>query len=342
MGWNKPFHKIRHGRRLRLLLRLRILAKHNPENIIEGIKTGTANIKSFQQLSRRHKSNDKDIAAALAIRNLLRHTKTTQISSNKKFASVKFHPKEHMELFCSEPLQINNHHIRFRPDTKFRKTRHYTLLNISFFNVPTEAPDDALTEFLQQLADAVGEPFYPQQQFQGIYCNTVTRVYQVQKLYQHILRNIRNMFGRTIKCIYDKQDEQVDSDRIIPFTEHDNNHHGKPTDCETEPENETTQENQKQQPTTNEKQQSSNKTVETHNQNKNTPKTSNKQKYAQINGQNITTRKIMRKTQQPQYSIENPSPTMNSENYPILKPTINKNTGNKTEKSNNPSTNLVV
>ena len=46
----------------------------------------------------------------------------------------------------------------------------------------------------------------------------------------------------------------------------------------------------------------------------------------------------MRKTQQPQYSIENPSPTMNSENYPLLKPTINKNTGNKTEKSNNPST----
>ena len=224
------------------------------QNIIQGIKTATTNIKSFQQLSRRHKSNDKDIAAALAKRNLLRHTKTIQTSSNKKFASVEFQPKEYMELLCSEPLQIDNHHIRFRPDTKFRKTSHYTLFNFSFFNIPTEAPDDALTEFLQQYADVVGEPFYPQQQFQGIYCNTVTRVCQVQKLYQHIPRNIRNMFGRTIKCIYDKQEEQVDSDRIIPFTDHDNNHHDKPTDSETEPENEAMQENQKQQPTTNENQ----------------------------------------------------------------------------------------
>ena len=149
------------------------------KTIIQGIKT-TAYIKPFQQLSRQVKINRDNIAEALAKKYILRQTRTIQLSSNRKFASVEFHTKELMELFCTEPLQIGNHFIGFRPDAKFIKPKQtHQLLNISFLNVPTEAPDEALTEFLQQYADIHGKPFYPQNDYQGIPYNTGTRVYQV-------------------------------------------------------------------------------------------------------------------------------------------------------------------
>ena len=82
-------------------------------SIVQSIKTATAYIKPFQQLSRQVKINRDNIAEALARKNILRQTRTIQLSSNRKFASVEFHTKELMKLFCTEPLQIGKHFIRF-------------------------------------------------------------------------------------------------------------------------------------------------------------------------------------------------------------------------------------
>ena len=294
--------------------------------------------------------------------------RTIQLSSNRKFASVEFHTKELMELFCTEPLQIGNHFIRFRPDAKFVKPKQkHQLLNISFLNVPTEAPDEALTELLEQYADIQGKPFYPQKDYQGIPYNTGTRVYQVSKLYQHIPRYIQNTFGRTVKCIYDKQQ---DYDRVIQFddsdTEQDNTTHNKrkrnqankennksnnnesntihqnqnqndeienetkyqndETESETESNNELTEENptpkqQNEKEHTQEKQ--NNKTTGDMQQQTKQNKTTN-------NNQNITTRKTNTKTQNHEYTIINPPPEINFENYPNLIPPTNNTADIKT------------
>ena len=96
------------------------------KTVIQGIKTATACIKPFNQLSCQIKINRDNISEALAKKNIFRQTRTIQLSSNIKFASVEFHTKELMELFCTEPLQIGNHYIRFRPDTKFVKPNQKT------------------------------------------------------------------------------------------------------------------------------------------------------------------------------------------------------------------------
>ena len=331
--------------------------------LIQGIKTATAYIKPFNQLSRQTKINRDNIAEALAKKNILRQTRTIQLSSNRKFASVEFHTKEVMELFCTEPLQIGNHYIRFRPDTKFLKPKQkHQLLNISFLNVPTEAPDEALTEFLEQYADIQGKPFYPQKDYQGIPYNTGTRVYQVSKLYQHIPRYIQNMFGRTVKCIYDKQQEY---DRVIQFddsdTEQDNTTHNnrkrnqdnqeyKENNNSSDNESNTTHQNQNQNDeienetqyqndetesetesdneSTEENQTLKQQNEKEHTQEKQNNKTAKdmqqqtKQYKTTNNNQDITTRKTNTKTQK--HTTINPPPEINFENYPnLISPTNN-------------------
>ena len=276
-----------------------------------------------------------------------------------------------MEIFCTEPLQIGNHFIRFRPDAKFIKPKQtHQLLNISFLNVPTEAPDKALTEFLQQYADIQGKPFYPQKDYQGIPYNTGTRVYQVPKLYQHIPRYIQNMFGRTVKCIYDKQQ---DYDRVIQFddsdVEQDNTTHNNrkrnqdnqenrenknsndnenndihenqnqndeienetqnqndETKSETESNNESTEENPMP------KQQNEKEYTPEKQNNKNTGdmQRQTKQNKTTNNNQNITTRKTKTKTQNHEYTINNPPPEINFDNYPNLIPPTNNTAHTKT------------
>ena len=59
---------------------------------------------------------------------------------------------------------------------------------------------------------------FTQKESQGMPYNTRRQVYQVSELYQHIPRYIQNMFGRTVKCIYDKQE---DYDRVIRYHDQD-------------------------------------------------------------------------------------------------------------------------
>ena len=79
------------------------------------------------------------------------------------------------------------------------------LLNISFLNVPTETPDEHLTDFLNQYADSWHTTSHIKKDYNGIFYMTGTRVYQVKKLHQHIPRILPNMCGRKILCIYDDQ-----------------------------------------------------------------------------------------------------------------------------------------
>ena len=332
------------------------------QTIIQGIKTATAYIRPFQQ-SLQVKINRDNIAVALARKNLLRRTKTIQLSLNRIFASVEFHTKELIELFCTDPLQIGDHFIRFRPDAKFIKPKQtHQLLNINFLNVPTEAPDKALTQFLQQYADSQGKPFHPHKEYQGITYNTGTRLYQVTKLYQHISRNIQNMFDRTVKCIYDKQQ---DYDRVVQFddsdTEQDSTTHNNRKRNQDNQENlennnsngnenktingnqnqnvEIESENQNQNDESESKAESNNESTEENpkpkqqNKKEYTPETqnnrnlddmqNNKQNKTTDNIQNITTRKTKTKTQNHEYTMNNLLPEINFKNYPNLIPPIN-------------------
>ena len=67
-----------------------------------------------------------------------------------------------MQIFCTEPLLLKGYNINFRPQNFFSK-KTKTLLNINFINVPTETPDQPLTDYLSEYADIVGGPLYIQQ-----------------------------------------------------------------------------------------------------------------------------------------------------------------------------------
>ena len=169
------------------------------------IKTVTGSIKGIQETLL--KGNEKlvdydDVAAALAERNLLRLTKTIQISSNKKFLSIQFESKEVMETFCLKPLLVKGFSIGFRPEKKFPRKKR--LLNISFINIPPGTPHEPVTDFLNEYADIVGFPLHISKEYNGIKYYTGTRCYQVEKLHNHIPR-LNNMFGRTVIWIYDEQ-----------------------------------------------------------------------------------------------------------------------------------------
>ena len=73
-------------------------------------------------------------------------------------------------------------------------------------NVPSEADEEAMTDFVKQYATVVGDPRYPIKTVQGIDYLTGTRIYRVHSITQHIPRLI-NLFGRQIKCIYTAQPE---------------------------------------------------------------------------------------------------------------------------------------
>ena len=95
---------------------------------------------------------------------------------------------------------------------KFSKKKKH--LNISFLNIPAETPDEPLTEYLSEYADIVGTPLHIRKDHDGIPYYTGTRVYQVNRLYQHLPRQIKEMFGRTVLCIYDNQPTNLDKGTI--------------------------------------------------------------------------------------------------------------------------------
>ena len=54
-----------------------------------------------------------------------------------------------MEAFCTESLLVRRWNITFHPTKIFPREKN-KLLNISFLNVPSETPDEHLTDFLNQ------------------------------------------------------------------------------------------------------------------------------------------------------------------------------------------------
>ena len=132
--------------------------------------------------------NSEDIAKSLNQRNLLRQTKVIQMSPNIKYISIQFNTSTLIETFCSEPLQVNDYSVPFLPDFRKRRRIYYDYTYISFLNVPSEADEEAMTDFVQQNTTVVGNPRYPVQLFDGIEYMTGTRVYRVHSLKEHIPR----------------------------------------------------------------------------------------------------------------------------------------------------------
>ena len=131
------------------------------ENPFVGQKACAAYIWDIQQ-ELKHNNEDlinRDIVAeALAKRNVLRQTKTIQITTNLKFLSLEFDTTTTMNTFCQEPLDIVvSCTISFRPDFKKykqRQPRNYTI--VSFFNVPAEVDIQLLIDFLDEYAEIEG------------------------------------------------------------------------------------------------------------------------------------------------------------------------------------------
>ena len=217
-------------------------------NVVRGRSTCTTNIFHIQkELIDNNKPpiNRDDIAQALHKRNLLRQTKVIQILSNIKYLSIQFETSQIMETFCTEPLTINDtYSTTFLPDFRKRTRKQIEPTYISFLNVPSEAEEDALTEFVEQHATVVGKPRYPRKKLGEIEYLTGTRVYRVHSIVQHIPRLI-SLFGRQIKCIYTNQPEITDNYRRNPTYNDDS------TDTETESENDTHNQNNNENQNTN-------------------------------------------------------------------------------------------
>ena len=134
------------------------------EHSSAGKKTCTGYIWDIQQelLHNKEKPIDRhQIASTLSNKNILRQTKTIQISTNLKFASVEFDTTTTMKNFCLEPLTITDtYQISFRPDLikRYWPKKRYTI--VSFFNIPAEADMQLLNDFLDEFAGIEGEARY--------------------------------------------------------------------------------------------------------------------------------------------------------------------------------------
>ena len=96
-------------------------------HLIRGRSTCTANAYDIQHASKTKNKdplNRKDIAHALHNRNLLRQTKVIQFSSNLKYISIQFNISMVMETFCTNPLNVKNFSISFKPDFSKRQNRY--------------------------------------------------------------------------------------------------------------------------------------------------------------------------------------------------------------------------
>ena len=163
-----------------------------------GRGTVTANIEDIQRLVQNENKDtiDRDnTVEALAKINLLRQTKTIQISLNIKF------------------VQFKKYQIQFTPDYQKSRQNKKSFTNISFLNVPEEAAGEPLTEFLENYADIEGPPFHSEKEHKGIPYYAGTQVYQVSKIHEHFQRYIAKMFGKTVKCIYTRQPENYGTRR---------------------------------------------------------------------------------------------------------------------------------
>ena len=139
------------------------------KNIIISLKTATANITHLQKIVRRKNKSIKSdhIAEALENRNFLQQIITIQIASNGNFVSIEFAKKELMEQFCCEPLSIQGFNITFYPEGTIKRRPPKRLMNVSFINIPTETPEQIVTELLEQYADIEGTPMYVKKNHNG-------------------------------------------------------------------------------------------------------------------------------------------------------------------------------
>ena len=150
--------------------------------------------------------NNKFIAKALAREQRLHKIHTLQISSNNRFASAEFKIKKDMESFCMDRLYFDDFDtaIVFKPGYKQRPEakKH---LHVSFLNVPAEADQDEITQFVEQHFTVVENPHYPKDDYDGITFYTGARIYKCQKkIIEHLPYRIR-IFGRSVIVIYDGQ-----------------------------------------------------------------------------------------------------------------------------------------
>ena len=129
------------------------------------------------------------------IRKKYTQTKTIQISTNLKFASIEFDTITIMETFCQEPLNIVDAcQTLFRPDYIKRNipAKRYTI--ISFFNVPAESDTQLLNDFLDQYADIEGQPRHQIKKYNEIECKIRTITYKVSSFVTDIPR-YNQLFG---------------------------------------------------------------------------------------------------------------------------------------------------
>ena len=268
-------------------------------NIIISQKTATANIQKIPRRKQEYITYEH-IAEALEAKNFLRHTITIQIASNGNFVSIEFFKKEHMEQFCCEPLSIQGFSITFYPEGNTGRKPSKRLMNISLINIPPETLEQLVTEFLEEYADIEGTPMYVKKSHNGRKYCTGTRVYQINKLSEHIPRRLPNTFGRTIICIHDLQPEQEQYNQQRRQRQTRNR---KPTQQQTS-----------EQPTSTD----TDSDVNTDNQwqqQRYYRKKQNQQKRKQTNKihNNITQRR-----NKPNYQIEQQPPDINDKNYPHL------------------------
>ena len=290
--------------------------------------TRTANVYDIQrQLIDINKPpiNRNDIPEALHKRNLLRQTKVIQISPNIKYISIQFDTSTIMETFRPETLEIKDQFsMLFQPDFRKRQRPPINYTHISFQNVPTEADEDAMTEFVEDHAIVVGHPRYPRKNLDGIEYLTGKRVYRVHTIRHHISRLIK-LVGRQIKCIYHGQPEQN--------TRQPNGHSSSET-LTDQPESETETESQTQtetQPETNQNLQQDKET--NHNQNskkknkQNTNDTENKQNNNKSEEQPIRERQVNQHLQQNSRKTLTNEKTLPSEKTNENKHKMKKTTG---------------
>ena len=241
---------------------------HPWQIVVRSRTTSTANVFDIQNMLKSENQtliSRKDIAAALDKRNILRQTKVTQISSNLKYVLIQFETSMVMQTFCTDPLTVRDYSITFKPDFRKNNFRFQEPETISFLNVPSEADEDSMTQFVQQYAVVVGRPRYPTETINDIQYLTGTRIYRVHSRREHIPRIIK-IFGRQIQCIYRKQPEQQDwllrkkreeqrhQNALLHSDEDDSTQQNSDMETETEEdqdtqntdsETETTQDNQK-------------------------------------------------------------------------------------------------
>ena len=312
------------------------------EQSFVGKKTCPAYIWDIQEelLPNKEKPLDRhQIANALSNKNILRQTKTIQISTNLKFASIEFDTTTTMETFCSEPLTITDtYQISFRPDfiKRYRPKKRYTI--ISFFRIPAEADIQLLNDFLDQFADIEGEARYQTKKYNDIEYKTGTITYKVSNIVSDIPR-YNTLFGRSAKCIYNNQplqNQRRTRRRTLTEETEDNEEHEIDTQIldqqQQQPNNQPTTEaepNNRKEPKTidtenniqdGKQQQKNNKLSNTkHNQTKSTNKTTqNSKENTDIvpNPNNITTRKKQNDINNQEYKMDTNPPDFNDENYP--------------------------